>query len=187
MQVVSLDTSSHISADGLRQVMPRWLPDDVWVLGVADAPADFDARHSAVRRWYRYAIWRDGVPPSTWQGRCLIYDQPLDLAAMRLGAQALLGRHDFAALASSPPAGQSTVRTVYAADWLHVSQSLIIFEICADAYLKQMVRSIVGSLLWVGAGRWTAEQFKIALESADRRSIGPNAPPVGLSLHRIEY
>jgi tRNA pseudouridine38-40 synthase len=187
MQVASCDTTASISADGLRQITPRWLPDDLWLVDVAEAPAEFDARHAARRRWYRYAIWRQGQPPSTWQGRCLVNDQPLDLAAMRLGAQALLGRHDFAALASSPPAGQSTVRTVYAADWLQLSQSLIIFEICADAYLKQMIRSIVGSLLWVGTGRWTAEQFKIALESADRRTIGPNAPPVGLSLHRIEY
>jgi tRNA pseudouridine38-40 synthase len=187
MQVVSCDTSSHISADGLRQVMPRWLPDDLWVISVADAPPDFDARRSAVRRWYRYVVWRQGVPPSTWQGRCLIDDQAFDLTAMRRGAQALLGQHNFAALATSPPAGQSTVRTVFAADWLQLSQSLLAFEICADAYLKQMVRSIVGSLLWVGTGHWTAEQFKNALKTADRRAAGPNAPPQGLSLHRIEY
>ena len=106
---------------------------------------------------------------------------------MRLSARALLGRHDFAALASSPPAGQSTVRTVYAADWLQVSQSLILFEICADAYLKQMVRTIVGSLLWVGTGHWAAEQFENALKTTDRRAAGPNAPSSGLSLVRIDY
>jgi tRNA pseudouridine38-40 synthase len=79
------------------------------------------------------------------------------------------------------------VRTVFAADWLQLSQSLLAFEICADAYLKQMVRSIVGSLLWVGTGHWTAEQFENALKTADRRAAGPNAPPQGLSLYRIEY
>jgi len=65
--------------------------------------------------WYRYAVWRQGMPEIAWQGRCLIDGQALDLAAMRRGAQALLGRHDFAALATRPPANQSTVRTVYAA------------------------------------------------------------------------
>jgi tRNA pseudouridine38-40 synthase len=127
------------------------------------------------------------VPPSAWQGRCLVDDQPLDLAAMRRGAQALLGRHDFAALAARPLASQSTVRTIYAADWLQVSHSLLVFEVCADAYLKQMVRTIVGSLLWVGTGRWTAEQFEQALHTTERCAAGPSAPALGLTLHRIEY
>ncbi|MCA1646252.1 MAG: tRNA pseudouridine(38-40) synthase TruA [Chloroflexi bacterium] len=187
MQVASCDTSSNISPHGLQRVMERWLPDDLWIVGVADAPAEFDARRSAAHRWYRYSIWRQGVPPSAWQGRCLIDDQALDVAGMRRGAQALLGRHDFAALATRPPLGQSTVRTVYAADWLQISQSLLTFEICADAYLKQMVRTIVGSLLWVGTGHWTAEQFEAALQTTDRRAAGPNAPPLGLTLHRIDY
>jgi tRNA pseudouridine38-40 synthase len=112
----------------------------------------------------------------------------LDLAAMRRAAQALLGRGDFAALATRPrAAAQSTVRTVYAADWLRMSSSLLLFEICADAYLKQMVRTIIGSLLWVGTGRWTPEQFEDALHTSDRRETGPNAPAAGLSLWRIDY
>ena len=79
------------------------------------------------------------------------------------------------------------MRTIYAADWLQVSDTLLLFEICADAYLKQMVRIIVGSLWWVGTGRWTVEQFENALKTRDRRAAGPTAPPVGLSLLRIEY
>ena len=187
MQVASCDTSSTITARGLRRVLERWLPDDVWLLDVADAPADFDARRWVSRRWYRYAIWRAGAPSTAWQGRCLIDDRPLDLAAMRRGAQALVGRHDFAALAARPLSGQSTLRTVYAADWLQVSDTLLVFEICADAYLKQMVRTIVGSLLWVGTSHWTVEQFESALKTGDRRAAGPSAPPAGLSLFRIEY
>lgn len=187
MQVVACDTSSTITPEGLHRVMERWVPDDLWILDVADAPAAFDPRRAAARRWYRYAVWREGMPSASWQGRCLLDDQPMDLAAMRRGAQALLGRHDFAALATRPPAGQSTVRTIFAADWLQLSQSLLVFEICADAYLKQMVRTIVGSLLWVGTGHWTVEHFENALKSTDRRAAGPTAPPHGLSLHRIEY
>ncbi len=188
MQVATCDTSSTITAHGLQRVMERWLPDDVWLLDVADAPTDFDARRWVSRRWYRYAIWRQGVPSSAWQGRCLVNDEPLDLMALRRSAQALLGRHDFAALAARPlPPGQSTVRTIYAADWLQVSDTLLLFEICADAYLKHMVRIIVGSLWWVGTGHWTVEQFENALKTTDRRAAGPTAPAVGLSLLRIEY
>ena len=187
MQVATCDTSSTITARGLQRVMERWLPDDVWISDIADTARDFDPRRAAVRRWYRYAIWRQGRPPAAWHGRCLVNDEPLDLAAMRQGAQALLGRHDFGALATRPRTLLSTVRTVYAADWLQVSPTLLLFEICADAYLKQMVRTIVGSLLWVGTGHWTAEQFQNALNTTDRRAAGPNAPALGLSLSRIEY
>ena len=76
---------------------------------------------------------------------------------------------------------------LFAADWLQISAALLLFEICADAFLKQMVRTIVGSLMWVGGGHWTPEQFVTAVSSADRRAAGPNAPAVGLSLYRIDY
>jgi tRNA pseudouridine38-40 synthase len=99
----------------------------------------------------------------------------------------LIGRHDFASLVTRPAVRPSTERTVFAADWLEVSPSLVLFEICADAYLKQMVRTIVGSLLWVGLGRWRPDQFAAALNAADRRAAGPNAPALGLTLHRIDY
>ena len=187
-QVVSFDTTSSMSAHGLRRVLARWLPDDVWVVDASDAPERFDARRSALRRWYRYAIWRaTSAPPAAWQGRCLVVTDSLDVGAMRRASRTLLGRHDFASLVTRPSVRRSTERTVFAADWLEVSPALLVFEICADAYLKQMVRTIVGSLLWVGRGRWTAEDFSEALASQDRRAAGPNAPAAGLTLYRIEY
>jgi tRNA pseudouridine38-40 synthase len=186
-QVVSFDTSSSMSTNGLRRVLPRWLPDDVWIVDLADAGPGFDARRSAVRRWYRYAVWCRGVPASAWHGRCLVTPDPLDVGAMRRAATSLLGRHDFGSFATRARVVQSTTRTVFAADWLQINAALLVFEMCADAFLKQMVRTIVGSLMWVGSGRWTAEQFATAVSSADRRAAGPNAPAAGLSLHRIDY
>jgi tRNA pseudouridine38-40 synthase len=186
-QVVSFDTTSSISVDGLRRVMDRWLPGDLWLVEASEVTADFNARYAARRRWYRYAIWRSGVPPAAWQGRCLASHERLDVSAMRQAARALIGRHDFASLAPRPPAGESTVRTVFAADWLERDAQLLIFEICADAFLKQMVRTIVGGLIWVGTTRWTAQQFATSLATADRRAAGPTAPAAGLTLHRIEY
>ena len=189
-QVVTFGTSSSIPPNGLLQVLPRRLPDDVWLLEAAEVEPSFDARRSALRRWYRYAIWQSAsAPPAAWQGRCLIQRGPLSVAAMRQAAQLLLGRHDFGAFATSPtPSSRSTVRTVYIADWLEVEPAaLLLFEVCADAFLKQMVRTIVGSLLWVGSGHWSVDRFSSALASADRRQAGPTAPASGLSLHRIDY
>lgn len=186
-QVISFETSSSITAGGLQRVLQTALPDDVWVRDVAEAADDFDARRSARRRWYRYALWRHGTPGSQWHGRALEHGQALDLPAMRAASRALLGRQDFASLRTSPSDPGSTERTVFAADWLEVSRELLTFEICADAFLKQMVRTIVGSLLWVGTGRWQPAHFVTALAAADRRAAGPTAPALGLTLDRIEY
>ena len=186
-QVVSFDTSSRVTTDGLTRMLARRLPEDIWVVDAGEVPLDFNARHSARRRWYRYAIWRTETPPAAWQGRCLVETEPLDVAGMRQAARALLGRHDFASLVTSPSKRGSTERTVFAADWLEPNSSLLIFEICADAFLKQMVRTIVGSHLWVGTGHWTPDDFVTALQHADRRAAGPTAPALGLTLERIEY
>ncbi len=186
-QVVSFDTSSPIPCEGLLQVLPHHLPDDVWVDDVAEAPPGFDARRAARRRWYRYAIWRHATPSPRWRGRALLTHEPLDIAAMRESSRCLLGRHDFASLATRSSADGTTTRTVFAADWLDVSPSLLLFDICADAFLAHMVRAIVGSLLWVGTGRWSSPQLAQGLAAHDRRAVGPNAPALGLTLHHIEY
>jgi tRNA pseudouridine38-40 synthase len=81
----------------------------------------------------------------------------------------------------------TTVRTVFAADWLQLSPDVLAFEICADAFLTHMVRILVGSLLWVGTARWTPAAFASALASGDRQAAGPTAPAAGLTLTRIEY
>jgi tRNA pseudouridine38-40 synthase len=187
-QVVSFETTSSMPASGLAACLGRWLPDDVWLVSADEADPRFDARRSALRRWYRYAIWRSSDAPSAgWQGRCLVHRAPLDVQAMRDAARGLLGTHDFATFRTAASDDRGTVRTVYAADLLEIDDSLLMFEICADAYLKQMVRAIVGSLVWVGEGRWSPTEFTDALESADRRAGGPTAPAVGLSLHHIDY
>jgi len=185
-QVASFDTSSTISETGLARVLTDTLPADVWVRDVAQTDAAFDARRSARRRWYRYAVWRHATPPAQWHGRALPYPKPLDIEPMRAASRTLLGTHDFAAFATRPPRA-ATVRTVFAADWLRVSDGLWLFEICADAFLKQMVRGIVGTSLLVGDGRWSPEDFAAAATSKDRRAAGPNAPALGLTLHRIDY
>jgi tRNA pseudouridine38-40 synthase len=183
-QVVSFETTSTIPPDGLRQVLRTHLPDDIWVVHAAECPPSFNARRSALRRWYRYAIWRGEQPPAAWHGRCLVHPDPLDLSAMRAAAIHLLGKQNFGSFSHRPD--RSTIRTVFAADWIE-APPLVTFEICADAFLKQMVRAIVGSLLWVGTSRWTPDQFSAAVAATNRRAAGPTAPPHGLTLYRIEY
>jgi tRNA pseudouridine38-40 synthase len=190
-QVVSFDTTASIPAEGLRRALSMCLPEDVWIVEAAEAPAEFDSRRSARRRWYRYAVCQGECPPAAWRGRCFHHTKPLELAAMRCASRALLGRRNMAALVGAwgrdARPGRSTIRTVYAADWLEMADDLLIFEVCADAFLRQMVRAMVGSLLWVGQGRWTPNQLAAALATADRRAAGPTAPAIGLTLWKIEY
>jgi tRNA pseudouridine38-40 synthase len=188
-QVVSFDTASSIPAAGLARALNALLPEDVWCVEARTAHPGFSARRSARRRWYRYAIWNArSVPPAAWHGRCLVEPKHLDLAAMRSTSRCLVGRLDAASFGTQHPRGKSTRRTVLAADWLHTpGQPLILFEVCADAFVRGMVRSLVGSLLWVGRGRWTADDFLGALGAADRRAGGPSAPAHGLTLHRVDY
>jgi tRNA pseudouridine38-40 synthase len=186
-QVVSFQTTATIPAEGLARVLATKLPDDIWVVDAAESSPTFNARRAARRRWYRYAIWRRASLPAAWQGRALAHPSSLDLPAMRVAARTLLGRRDVASLAARD-AAPTTTRTIYAADWIASPWSaLLVFEVCANAFLRQMVRTIVGSLLWVGSGHWTPEQFHFALDAADRRAAGPTAPAHGLTLHRIDY
>ena len=191
-QVASFDTTSSLPCAGILALARARLPEDIWLIDAAEAARTFDARRSAVRRWYRYAVWRGDCPPAAWQGRCLAHPAPLDVAAMRRAARHLLGRQDMATLVGGwgrdRRPGRSTVRTVYAADWLGTTDDpLLLFEVCADAFLRQSVRSMVGALLWVGIGRWSPDQVGAALAAKDRRAGGPAAPAEGLTLWRIEY
>lgn len=184
-QVVSFDTSSSITPSGLQRVLDSSLPDDVWVRDASDVTSWFDARRSARRRWYRYALWRGHTPSTEWHGRALAYEHKLDLPSVREASTILIGTHDFASFATQRVG--TTQRTVFAADWRQVNATLLLFEICASGFLKHMVRGVVGTLLWVGTGRWSASEFEQALDATDRRAGGPNAPAHGLTLHRIDY
>ncbi|MBV9357874.1 MAG: tRNA pseudouridine(38-40) synthase TruA [Chloroflexi bacterium] len=186
-QVVSFATSSTIPPDGLRRVLTGRLPDDVWVVDAADALPGFDARRDARRRWYRYAIWRGDNPPAIWRGRALPFVGQFDLGAVRRAARLLLGQHDLTSLAAAGSVMASPRRTIFAADWLELGPRLVQFEVCADGFLKRMVRTIVGSLLRVGEGAWTVQRFAAAMAAHDRRAAGPTAPALGLTLTRVEY
>ena len=117
-------------------------------------------------------------------GRITIRSLRLD--AMREASAALIGRRDFAAFASGEGQRRGMVRTVRRADWSR-DGDLLRFEIEADAFLRGMVRAIVGTLLWVGRGKTSVERFGEIVRSQDRAQAGPSAPAQGLCLTRVTY
>lgn len=187
-QVVSLRTTARLDTDAVRRATNARLPADVRVRAVAEAPEEFDARRSALWRRYRYTLWRDAAPNIWWQRYCYHHGGPLDLGAMRRASRRLEGRHDFAAFAThqAQNAPVSTVRRVIAARW-RTDGAFWHFDVAADAFLRHMVRSMVGTLLLVGRGDLAPRDVAAVLRERDRRRAGPTVPAAGLTLMEIAY
>lgn len=188
-QVVSFSTRGRLAAPELLRAANAHLPDDVQVHDAAEMPPTFDARRSARRRHYRYLLWSHQRPNLWWRRWAWHVTDLPDLPRMQAAADELVGTHDFASFLghrSQEPAGRTTVREVQRAAWWRESE-LIGFEITANAFLRHMVRGIVGTLIEVGRGRLEPAQFGSILEAVDRRRAGPNAPAHGLILTGVDY
>ena len=161
-------------------------PHPVAVLGVERVSEDFDARRSASARHYRYRIANRRAPLTFERRQAWRVKPRLDAAAMHAAARVLIGRHDFSTFRDSQCQAKSPIRTL---DRLDVSRDgdEVLFEASARSFLHRQVRSMVGSLVEVGTGRWSAEAFKAAFEAADRSRCGPVAPAHGLYLARVDY
>ena len=188
-QVVSFSTTSRITPEALKRALNAELPEDIAVHAVEEAPVDFHPICDAIRKRYRYVI-HDGREPVVFARHyCWHVRQRLDAERMDRAAQAWLGRHDFASFQSSNSRRLSTVRTVYELSMARDPQDrdFIRFEVEADGFLYNMVRTMVGTLVVVGRGKhpesWTAE----VLAARDRRQAGMRAPAQGLFLLRVDY
>jgi tRNA pseudouridine38-40 synthase len=170
--------------------LSRQLGPAIAVLEARVAPDGFDARHSATARRYRYSVLRTPWPDPLVRHCSWHVPGRLDLAAMRIGADALLGEHDFSAFCRLP-AGESRpiTRRVLSVGWSPAcaEDPVWVFEIEANAFCHQMVRSIVGTLVGVGQGRIPAGEVLAIIRSGDRSRAGQPAPPRGLCLMAVRY
>jgi tRNA pseudouridine38-40 synthase len=106
---------------------------------------------------------------------------------MKKVTRSLVGEHDFSSFQSVGSPKRSAVRKVARAEWKQGPGGLLLFEIEANGFLKQMVRAIVGTLVEVGKGKMTTEKFQTILDSKDRKTAGPTAPAHGLFLKEVKY
>ena len=166
--------------------LARFLPEDVRVRQIVRAPTGFDARFSALRRHYTYRISLalHGVDPQ--DARFVTpWTRPLDVDAMALASQSLLGLHDFAAFCRHRP-GATTIRELQQMDWVR-DGDLVTANVTADAFCWSMVRSLVGALLAVGEGRREPAWCATLLTATARSSDFAAAPARGLSLVGVDY
>lgn len=146
---------------------------------------DFHARFSARSRTYVYAVLEDAVPNPFLARTSLHHPQPLDVDAMNEAAGHLVGPHDFSSFGRVEP-GQSAERVLYELRCTR-SGSLVRVRARANAFVQQMVRSLVGTLLYVGEGRRSPDDVPGIVAARDRAAAGPVAPPHGLCLVSVEY
>ncbi len=186
-QVAHLDLRKDLRADTVRDALNAHLrPNPVAVLDAEEVAADFHARFSAVGRAYLYRLV-DRRPPLTLDaGKVWRIPQRLDADAMHAAAQHLVGRHDFTTFRDAECQAESPVKTLDVLTVSRVGEELHIVA-KARSFLHRQVRSMTGSLVEVGRGRWATGDMARILAAADRSQCGPVAPPDGLYLTKVEY
>ncbi|MCS6914097.1 MAG: tRNA pseudouridine(38-40) synthase TruA [Myxococcales bacterium] len=188
-QVVSLQLASPLPLERLLGGLNAYLPPAIAVREVHEVPQGFDARHSASGKMYRYQVWNGRVRSPLRAATHWHVRQPLDRVAMRQAAAQLVGRHDFRAFRAADCERRTTVRWVRRLEVLDVvgEPEALHIEVEATAFLKHMVRILVGTLVEVGRGRRSVAEVAELLRSGDRTRAGPTAPAHGLILCRVDY
>ena len=186
-QVASVALETGLGAAGLRRAANGVLPADLAVTAVAEVSEAFHARHSARGKLYRYRIWNGASPSPLRAARTHRVFTPLDLAAMRRGAEALLGTHAFRAFQAAGSAPGSTVRTLRRLGVEGEAHAEVRLLVEGDAFLRHMVRILAGTLVEIGIGRRDPAGIPALLASRERSRAGPTAPARGLCLVRVDY
>jgi tRNA pseudouridine38-40 synthase len=185
-QVASFRTDADVPADLARR-LNGLAPDDVAVTAAGPAPDGFDARGDAISRSYCYRLLARRAPSPFERGRALWWPHRIDRAALDACAAALPGTHDFTAFTPTQTDHVRFDRDVLAAAWGDEPGDLLVFRITADAFMRGMVRALVGTMLEVASGRRTPEDFASLLRGAPRTAAGETAPPHGLYLESVGY
>lgn len=187
-QVCHFDVPENRVGIPWRRALNSLLPDDVSVLSCAVVDDAFHSRYSALSKTYAYTLWhtREYLHP---QRRNFVWQcGPLDFETMEEAARIFLGEHDFAAFQNVGTPVRSTVRTMNRLERLSgPSEHESFWLFCADGFLKQMVRNIMGCLVAVGLGKVSPEIVRSILDEADRTAAPGTAPAQGLCLEHVQY
>jgi len=192
-QVASFKTHSAMAEQEFQRALNALLPPAIRIVAAEEVGPDFHARWSALRKTYRYHLYRGKVvPPPLWR-YVLHYPFPLDEEAMRDAAARFVGTHDFTAFAASADSEdaereRSTEREIYSSELARTADNEeLVFNVSGRSFLRYMVRKMVGTLLEVGRGRLKPEDINRLYETKDRSKAGPTAPPQGLVMVEVQH
>jgi tRNA pseudouridine38-40 synthase len=185
-QVANFKTETTIECRNLLRGINSLLPNDIAVSDVIDVEDDFHARYSAKSKVYSYNIYNSSVRSPLYRNYSWHIFEKLNVESMKKAALYLPGTRDFSSFCAAGSDAKTYTRTVL--DCSIVEETpMIIFTIEADGFLRYMVRNIIGTLVDVGKGRKTPEEFMEVMDSKDRTNAGITAPPQGLVLKEVKY
>jgi tRNA pseudouridine38-40 synthase len=186
-QVAHCDIAKHFVSGRLRDGLNAHLrPHPIGVLSADIVPDTFEARFSAIKRHYLYRITNSRANLALDIGRVWRVPRRLDTEAMHAAAQHLVGKHDFTTFRDTECQAKSSEKTLDQLDVMREGDAVSIVT-SARSFLHSQVRSMVGSLVWVGEGRWRSDDLAAALAACNRAACGPVAPPEGLYLAKVDY
>ncbi|HKQ68850.1 MAG TPA: tRNA pseudouridine(38-40) synthase TruA [Polyangiaceae bacterium] len=188
-QLVAFSPARDIEPKGWALGLSAHLPSEIGIRQAARAPDGCDPRGNTVRKHYRYLVLRDVLRDPMWEGRALRFSHRLDIHSLRSEASHLVGTHDFAAFRSSSDERTYTVRTIEDVRVEHLAgdSRVLAIDVVGNAFMHNMVRIIVGSLLDVARGRLPLGTIAKALLGGTRADLGMTAPAQGLYLESIEH
>jgi tRNA pseudouridine38-40 synthase len=186
-QTANFCCETELTPEAIQKGLNSILPSDIVIQDCRSIHESFHARYDARSKIYHYKILNRSLPAAIGRQYALFVRRKLDTAAMRQAITHILGSHDFKAFEGTGSPRSHTIRNVMAADLTEKADGRLTFKIEADGFLRFMVRNIVGTLLDVGLGKISTEEFKEILESRDRSRAGATAPSHGLFLMEVKY
>lgn len=184
--VANFHTTSSIPCDRLPLAVNTRLPDDIVVTRATEVSEDFNAIGSCLKKEYTYRIYNSRIRNAFFVDRAWFYPKRLDETIMQSCAQQMVGTHDFAALRSVGTETKTTVRTVY---YFNITRQgdLIECKVCANGFLYNMVRAMVGTCVYASEGKLSPDDLPGIMEARNRTAAGPTAPPGGLYMSELWY
>ena len=184
--IANFRTTSSIPCDRIPLAVNTRLPDDIVVVKATEVPEDFNAIGSCIKKEYTYRIYNSRLGNAFYVNRAWFYPKHLDEDVMQRAADCFVGTHDFSAVRAVGTDVRSPIRTVYYFD-ISRTGDLIECRVCANGFLYNMVRAMVGTCVYAAEGKFAPEDVSAILESKNRTAAGPTVPPGGLYMTKLWY
>lgn len=184
--IANFHTRSSIPTDRIPLAVNTRLPDDIVVVKATEVPEHFNAIGSCLRKEYTYRIYNSRLGNVFYVNRAWFYPKHLDESIMQRAADCFVGTHDFSAVRAVGTEVRSPVRTVH---YFNITRTgdLIECRVCANGFLYNMVRAMVGTCVYAAEGKFAPEDVSAILESRNRTAAGPTVPPGGLYMTQLWY
>lgn len=184
--IANFRTTSRIPCDRIPLAVNTRLPDDIVVVKATEVPEDFNAIGSCIKKEYTYRIYNSRLGNAFYVNRAWFYPKHLDEDVMQRAADCFVGTHDFSAVRAVGTDVRSPIRTVYYFD-ISRTGDLIECRVCANGFLYNMVRAMVGTCVYAAEGKFAPEEVSAILKSKNRTAAGPTVPPGGLYMTKLWY